>query len=72
MKTISAKTTGRLAVSAGLLALSLLAGCGNKGPLVKPSDIPPPDTMPAPAMPATDATPTPAVPTPAASADGTG
>jgi predicted small lipoprotein YifL len=72
MKTISAKTTGALAVCGGLLALSLLAGCGNKGPLVKPSDIPPPDTMPAPATPATDATPTPAVPTPAASADGTG
>jgi predicted small lipoprotein YifL len=38
------------------MSVALLGGCGNKGPLVRPADIPPPvDAMPADA-PATDAT----------------
>ncbi len=63
MKTIPAKAAGTLAISGALLAMSLLAGCGNKGPLVKPSDIPPPAP---PAMPAE--TPAPAAPAPGAPA----
>jgi hypothetical protein len=59
MKTIPAKAAGTLAISGALLAMSLLGGCGNKGPLVKPSDIPPPAP---PAMPA--GTPAPAAPAP--------
>ena len=58
MKTKTAKTAATtLAASGALLAMALLAGCGNKGPLVRPSDIPPP------AVPATDApAPAPALP----------
>ena len=72
MKTITANTAGgafavRVAISGGLLAMSLLAGCGNKGPLVKPSDIPPPAAMPSPEAPA-PATPAPDASMPAAPA----
>jgi predicted small lipoprotein YifL len=56
METMTAKTAATtLAGLACVLAMSLLAGCGNKGPLVKPSDIPPPMAMPAVDMPAAPA-----------------
>jgi len=56
------KTILRAASSSIALAL-VLAACGNKGPLVKPSQVPPPEpvAMPAEALPA-DATPTDATP----------
>jgi predicted small lipoprotein YifL len=51
------------------MSVALLGGCGNKGPLVRPADIPPPaEAMPANA-PATDATPTDATEVPAATGD---
>ncbi|MGV8922489.1 MAG: LPS translocon maturation chaperone LptM [Thermomonas sp.] len=43
-----------------------LAGCGNKGPLVKPSDIPVPVLAPADASPADPQAADPAATTPAA------
>ena len=58
--TAAMNATTRIATTA--LALALLAGCGNKGPLVLPTEPPPidpatlPDTQPEP-VPA-DATPT--------------
>ncbi len=42
--------------AAAALSTALLAGCGNKGPLVRPSDVPPPQAMPAMAPAADDAT----------------
>ena len=36
------------------MSVVLLAGCGNKGPLVRPSDVPPPVTDTAPPPPAQD------------------
>ena len=34
--------TPRKSIPAAALCLVALAGCGNKGPLVRPSDVPPP------------------------------
>lgn len=40
-----------VSVAFAALSVALLAGCGNKGPLVRPSDIPPPaEAMPATAL----------------------
>jgi predicted small lipoprotein YifL len=60
-------TPMRIAIAAALLVL--LAACGNKGPLVKPSQVPPaepvsmpasPGDMPVDPAPAEDTTPAPA------------
>jgi predicted small lipoprotein YifL len=60
-------TPTRIAIAAALLVL--LAACGNKGPLVKPSQVPPaepvsmpvsPDTTPVDPAPAEDSAPAPA------------
>jgi predicted small lipoprotein YifL len=60
-------TPMRIAIAAALLVL--LAACGNKGPLVKPSQVPPaepvsmpasPDTTPVDPAPAEDSAPAPA------------
>ena len=49
------KTVAFAAIAA--LSAALLAACGNKGPLVRPSDIPPPvEAMPATPPPAEGAT----------------
>ena len=81
--TAAMNATTRIATTA--LALALLAGCGNKGPLVLPTEPPPidpatlPDTQPEPATPtdpeaaepATDSTTPPETPAPPAT-DGDG
>jgi predicted small lipoprotein YifL len=60
-------TPTRIAIAAALLVL--LAACGNKGPLLKPSQVPPagtgvipasPDDMPVDPAPAENSTPAPA------------
>jgi predicted small lipoprotein YifL len=70
----TAAMTKRLAFA--LLLLCVLAGCGNKGPLVMPDPPAQPAVSPAasPAAadaPATEATPVPATPVPATPASGT-
>ena len=48
--------TPRHLLPAAAACLLVLAGCGNKGPLVRPSDVPPP-VEPMPAAPAAEAVP---------------
>lgn len=48
------------------VSVLLLAGCGNKGPLVRPSDIPPPAPPASEPAPAVAPAPAPAMPAPPA------
>ena len=60
----------KIAAVLATLALSLLlAACGNKGPLVRPSNLPPADTAPGSTPPAALPAPDPTAPLPPPAAD---